>query len=50
MRSLIQIMIPILFVYRFRIKNLLKDQKTVKINEISNSTYNSYIIFIQIPY
>ena len=46
MRSLIQIMIPILFVYGFRIKNLLKDQKTVKINEISNSNDNSYIICI----
>ena len=41
MRSLILITITYIILYKFLIKNLLKDVKTLKINEIPISSYKS---------
>ena len=45
MRSLILIIISYIISYKFLVKNLLKDLKILKINEIPNSNYNSLYSF-----
>ena len=50
MRSLILIVICYIILYKFLSKNLWKDYKNLKINEIPNS-YNDFLhSFIYIPY
>ena len=50
MRSLILIKISSIILYIFRNNNLLKDEKTLKINEILNSYKNFLYYLIYIPH